>query len=76
MDEKLNSGLSFGLTPQPNSWQTTIEAVNSTGVLLAVIDGPAHVSVYPLGGTVTDWRQAGSSSVWTVALISVSTKIK
>ena len=26
---------------------TTIEAVNSTGVLMAVIDGPNHVSVRP-----------------------------
>lgn len=44
------SGLSYSLTPpvgQPYT-VTTIEAVNSTGVLVATIDGPNHVSVRPV----------------------------
>lgn len=68
--------LSFSTIPQPNSWRTTIEQVNSTGVLLAVQDKPTHVTVYPIGGTVSEWRNLGSSSIWTITLMSVSTKVK
>ena len=75
-DVRYNSGLSFSMVPMPNSWQTTVGAVNSTGVLFAVVDGPSHVSVYPIGGTVLDWRKAGTASIWTQALIMVSTKVK
>jgi hypothetical protein len=31
---------------------TTIEALNATGVVYAVQDGPAHVSVRPVGATM------------------------
>ena len=75
-DVILNSGLSFSTVPMPNSWQTTIEQINATGVLFAIQDKPTHVSVYPIGGTISDWRLAGSYSIWTRALISVSVKIK
>ena len=75
-DVASNSGLSFSTIPQPNSWRTTIEQVNSTGVLLAVQDKPTHVTVYPIGGTVSEWRNLGSSSIWTITLMSVSTKVK
>lgn len=53
---------------------TTIEALNATGVVYAVQDGPTHVSVIPIGGTIADWRNAGSSSVWTQAVRSVVIK--
>ena len=44
------TGLSYSLTPPPAGVKysmTTIEMVNSTGVLIAVIDGANHVSVRP-----------------------------
>ena len=31
-------------------------------------------SVYPIGGTTTDWVNAGSSSIWTQAVKSVVVK--
>ena len=53
---------------------STIEALNATGVVYAVRDGTNHVSVYPAGGTLLDWYNAGSLSVWTVAVKSVVVK--
>ena len=55
---------------------TTMEALNSTGVVYAVYDGAGHVSVYPIGGTLEDWHNAGSSSIWTKAVKSVVVKWK
>ena len=52
----------------------TIELINGTGVLHAVKDGYTHISVYPLGGTIEDWRNQGVNSIWTQALLSVCTK--
>ncbi|MDE6142256.1 MAG: hypothetical protein K2G03_06595 [Bacilli bacterium] len=46
-EKDLRSGLSFSLTPQAESVMTTIEDLNSMGVVYAVIDGSNHVSVYP-----------------------------
>ena len=68
------SGLSFSTVYQPNSWCTTIDQINATGVLFAEQDSPTHVSVYPIGGTVADWRAAGSASIWTQTLMSICTK--
>jgi len=62
------SGLSFSTVPQPGAAMTTIEALNATGVVYAVKDGPTHVSVRPRGGTIEDWVKAGSSSIWTNAI--------
>ena len=53
---------------------TTIEALNATGVVYATKDGPTHVSVYPVGGTMSDWVYAGASSTWTYAVKSVVVK--
>lgn len=53
---------------------TTIETVNSTGVLCAVQDGATHVSIYPIGTTLAGWRAAGTDSIWTVTLKSVVVK--
>ena len=67
-------GLSFSTVPKPGSAMTTMEALNSTGVVYAVYDGAGHVSVYPIGGTLEDWHNAGSSSIWTKAVKSVVVK--
>lgn len=37
-------------------------------------DGSHHVSVYPVGGKMSDWVKAGSSSIWTKAVKSVTVK--
>ena len=67
-------GLSFSTVPKPGAAMTTIEALNATGVVYAVCDGAGHVSVHPIGGTLEDWHNAGSSSVWTTAVKSVVVK--
>ena len=69
-------GLSFSTIPKPGAAMTTIEALNATGIVYAVQDGPYHVSVYPVGGTIEDWHNAGSSSIWTAAVKSVVVKWK
>lgn len=51
-------GLSFSLTPPASGKYivTTMEAVNATGVLKAVKDGPNHVSVMPtIPSTMSGW---------------------
>ena len=68
------SGLSFSTVPMPGAAMTTIEALNATGVVYAVQDGPTHVSVRPVGATVEDWINAGSGSIWTQAVKSVVIK--
>lgn len=60
--------------PAPGCSMTTIEALNATGLVYAIKDGPGHVSVYPVGGTMSDWVRAGSSSIWTQAVKSVTIK--
>lgn len=75
-DARLGAVLSFSTISAPNSWQTTVDDVNSTGVLYAIVDEPNHVSVYPIGATVAEWRNAGSNSIWTQTLMLVSKKIK
>ena len=70
-DVATNTGLSFSTIPKAGAAMTTIEALNATGVVYAVQDGATHVSVKPIGGTIAEWRNAGSSSVWTQAIKSV-----
>ena len=67
-------GLSFSTVPAPGCSMTTIQALNATGVVYAVPDGATHVSVYPIGGTMADWVNAGSGSIWTQAVKSVVIK--
>ena len=67
-------GLSFSTIPAPGCSMTTIEALNATGIVYAVQDGATHGSVYPVGGTMSDWVSAGSSSIWTQAVKSVIIK--
>ena len=66
-----NTGLSFSTIPPINNKTaavTTIEEVNSTGNLIAVQDGPSHVSIKPRNGTMSDWIKAGTNSIWTKTL--------
>ena len=69
-----NSGLSFSTTPKPGSAATTMENVNATGALKAIQDGPTHVSITPIGGSMSDWIAAGSSSIWTRMLKDIVVK--
>ncbi len=75
-DVEYSSGLSFSTIPMANSWQTTIDAVNATGILFAVKDGKYHVSIYPIGGSVADWRRQGVSSIWTQTLLRICNKVR
>ena len=71
------SGLSFSTLPPPpgvSAAVTTVGALNSTGVVRAVKDGPTHISVVPVNATMQDWITEGSQSVWTGAVKSVVVK--
>lgn len=71
MAKDKNTGLSFSTIPPINNKTaavTTIEEVNSTGNLIAVQDGPSHVSIKPRNGTMSDWIKAGTNSIWTKTL--------
>lgn len=71
------SGLSFSTIPPPAVFSaavTTIEALNLTGMVVAIQDSSTHVSVRPVGATTQDWIDAGSESVWTKAVKSVVVK--
>ena len=68
-----NSPMSLSTKYRPGSAMTTIEKINSTGYLHAVQDGPTHVSVYPIGGTIAEWYRWGPASIWTRALESIVT---
>ena len=73
-DVSTNTGLSFSTIPKPGAAKTTINTVNSTGILYAVKDGAFHVSIYPTGSTIKGWYNAGSSSIWTQTLKSIVIK--
>ena len=73
-DVSTGTGLSFSTIPKPGAAMTTIEAVNATGVLIAVQDRLTHVSVYPIGTTIEGWRNAGPGSIWTMTLKSIVVK--
>ena len=73
-EKDMYSGLSFSTVPMPGAAVTTIEALNATGVVYAVQDGPTHVSVKPVSATVEEWINAGSDSIWTKAVKSVVIK--
>ena len=70
----IESGLSFTTEYVKGAAQTTIEQVNSTGLLRAVQDGVTHVSVKPVGATIQEWIVKGSTSIWTAALKRIVTK--
>lgn len=70
------AALSFQLTPVRNSWVTTIDILNSSEMFRAEIDGPDHVSVYPIGIDTHTWHSQGVLSPWTQELIKLCTKLK
>ena len=53
---------------------TTIEELNATGVVYAYQDSLTHVTVKPIGGTIAEWRNQGTSSVWTKTIKSLVVK--
>ena len=69
-----DNGLSFSTIPQLGSAVTTINTINATGILYAVQDRPFHVSIKPVGASISDWIEAGSNSIWTQTLKSVVIK--
>lgn len=51
-----------------------MEALNATGIVYAVKDGATHVSVRPVSGSMQDWINAGSGSIWTQEVKAVVIK--
>lgn len=47
---------------------------NETGIVYAIQDSSTHVSVRPVNGTVEDWINAGTSSIWTQTVKSLVIK--
>lgn len=68
------SGLSFSTVYKPGAAMTTIEALRASGYFCVVQDSKTHVTVYPLGGTVAQWRHEGTQSRWTQRLKSLVVK--
>ena len=78
-EKDIQTGLSFFTVPPTNGrpyFVTTIEALNSSGVLVAVQDSPIHVSVRPRGATMRDWIDAGKYSIWTHTVYYLSIKCR
>ena len=75
------SGLSFTtLISYKNCVVTTVELVNSTGVLTAVRDGSTHVSVTPTAGDLASWMATKDNAnnnphQYSIALKNVVIKI-
>ena len=73
-------GLSFSTRPPKpgvKAVQTTIGAVNATGILQATLDNKVHVTVKPKGtGTVAMWMAMGQNSPWTQALSLIVIEIE
>ena len=67
-------GLSFSTRYKKEGNVTTINAINSTGILCADADGPTHVSVKPCDDTVENWMLAGPNSIYTKTIMSVTKK--
>lgn len=53
-----------------------MDAVNSTGTLIAIQDGPTHVSIRPnpAVGTLQEWIEEGPDSTYTQTMKSVTMK--
>lgn len=67
-------GLSFSTKPPRvgiSAVVTTIEQLNSTGILFATPTGGSHVTVIPTNGTVKQWMEQGQSSVWSQTLAGI-----
>ena len=67
-------GLSFStIPPRPgvSAVETTIEQIDSTGILKAYKTSSTHVVVVPINGNVKQWMEEGMSSSWSQALSTV-----
>ena len=73
-DVETNTGLSFSTVPRPGAAMTTIEELNATGVVYAYQDSLTHITVKPIGGIIAEWRNQGTSSVWTKTIKSIVVK--
>lgn len=73
-DVETNTGLSFSTVPRPGAAMTTIEELNATGVVYAYQDSLTHITVKPIGGIIAEWRNQGTSSVWTKTIKSLVVK--
>lgn len=71
MTKRQGTVLCLATIPRVGAAKTTIGEVNATGILYAKKDGRNHVSVHPRGGTLEEWKKAGSSSIWTTTLMSI-----
>jgi len=73
-DVETNTGLSFSTVPRPGAAMTSIEELNATGVVYAYQDSLTHITVKPIGGIIAEWRNQGTSSVWTKTIKSLVVK--
>ena len=67
-------GLSFSTRPPRPGVKaviTTIDTVNSTGILNATQNSSGHVTITPTNGTVIEWMQQGQSSIWSQTLSNI-----
>lgn len=63
-----DEGLYFSTEPMPGADMTTIEDLNETGKVYAIVQDDGRVLVKPLGGNIDDWIYYGSDSIWTHAI--------
>ena len=78
---KIIVGVSFSLNPPKNPdaeyYVTTIEALNNSGIFIAVNDRGSHVTVRPTGiyGSILTWYNDGVFHPYTIALRALCTKV-
>lgn len=67
-------GVSFSTIPPSKSMSyvvTTVNIVNPTSNIRAVVNGKNHVSIIPINGTVEEWMSLGKDSEWTESLANI-----
>lgn len=67
-------GLSLSTISKKKSVVTTINKINSTGILCAKQDRVNHISVVPCNDTMQNWIIQVEDSIYTKAMMSVSIK--
>lgn len=60
-----DEGLYFSTEPIPGADMVTIEDLNVSGSVYAIIQEDETVLVKPLGGSMEDWINYGTDSIWT-----------
>ena len=48
--------------------------MHETSVVYAYLDSLTHITVKPIGGIIAEWRNQGTSSVWTKTIKSLVVK--